>query len=90
MHTAHHPTTAYEKLLLENADGKVVLGNGIIASDLSCFTSDGWLTLSMMKEFVGLFNKQSSETLVLVLNNLIGLERNHITKLLAKKKGKTY
>ena len=80
--------TAYEKLLLENADGKVVLGNEIIASDLSCLTSDGWLTLSMMKGFVELFNKQSSETLVLVLNDLIGLERNHITKLLAKEKGK--
>ena len=78
--------TAYEKLLFENTDDKVVLGKEIIASDLSCLTSNGWLTLSMMREFVELFNKQSSETLVLVLNDLIGLERIQITKLLAKEK----
>ena len=80
--------TAYEKLLFKNTDDKVVLGKEIIASDLSCLTSNGWLTLSMMREFVELFNKQSSETLVLVLNDLIGLERIQITKLLAKEKRK--
>ena len=80
--------SAYEKLLFENADDKVVLGREIIASDLSCLTSNGWLTLSIVKEFVGVFNKQSSETLVLVLNDLIGLEQKHIAKLLAKEKGK--
>ena len=79
---------AYEKLLLENTDDKVVLGKEIIASDLSCLTSNGWLTLSMIRGFVELFNKQSSETLVLVFNDLIGLERSEITKLLAKEKGK--
>ena len=80
--------TAYEKLLFENTDDKVVLGKEIIASHMSCLTSNGWLTLSMMREFVELFNKQSSETLVLVLNDLTGLERIQITKLLAKEKRK--
>ena len=65
--------SAYEKLLFENADDKVVLGREIIASDLSCLTSNGWLALSIVKEFLEVFNKQSSETLVLVLNDLIAL-----------------
>ena len=65
-----------------------MLGKEIVASDLSCLTSNGWLTISMMREFVELFNKQSSETLVLVLNDFIGLGRIQITKLLAKEKGK--
>jgi hypothetical protein len=79
---------AYEKLLFENTNGRVVIGKEIIASDLSSLTSNGWLTLSIMKRFAELLNTQSSQTLILVLNDLIGLNQDLIKKLLAKEKGK--
>ena len=45
---------AYEKLLFENTNDRVVIGKEIIASDLSSLTSNSWLTLSIMKRFAEL------------------------------------
>ncbi len=77
-----------KSFFFENTNGRVVIGKEIIASDLSSLTSNGWLTLSIMKRFAELLNTQSSQTLILVLNDLIGLNQDLIKKLLAKEKGK--
>jgi hypothetical protein len=65
-----------KSFFFENTNGRVVIGKEIIASDLSSLTSNGWLTLSIMKRFAELLNTQSSQTLILVLNDLIGLNQD--------------
>ena len=73
---------SFKKLLFENKNGRVVIDEGILASDLGTLTLNNWVNIATTQGFINFLNANdfNMETAAFILNDLLLLNQTDILK----------